>query len=175
MRKREPVPPTVPPAPLASDFVWSGETEPHAIRRKAILAAHPEIRDLFGFCWRTKYTVALAVGLQLSAAVFSSSLPLWQMLVLAWALGGTLTSNLFLAAHEVSHNLAFESPTANKLLGMVANWPIGIPFSIKFAQYHMDHHYAQARPHSHYLQLILVSPLASFAAARAARSCELSK
>eukprot|EP00976_Prorocentrum_cordatum_P080309 1183921-Prorocentrum_minimum.AAC.3 len=30
------------------DFVWSETSEPHYKRKKAILAKHPEIRDLYG-------------------------------------------------------------------------------------------------------------------------------
>jgi len=130
-------------APTSTAFARSSVEEPHAARRKAILAAHPEIRELFGPCWRTKYTVVAVVALQFAAASFARTLPLGQLLLLAWALGGLLTSNLFLAAHEVSHNLAFEEPRLNKVLGLVANAPIGVPFSIAFAKYHREHHHFQ--------------------------------
>ncbi|KAJ3477787.1 hypothetical protein NLG97_g8744 [Lecanicillium saksenae] len=48
--------------------------------------------------------------------------------------------NLFLAIHEISHNLAFKNATANRLLAIFANLPIGIPYSASFRPYHLTHH-----------------------------------
>ncbi len=36
------------PAPPATDFTWSDKGEIHAIRRRQILAQHPEIHELYG-------------------------------------------------------------------------------------------------------------------------------
>ena len=49
-----------------------------------------------------------------------------------YAIGGTANHNLFLAIHEITHNLAFKGVKKNKILAMIANWPIGIPYSVSF-------------------------------------------
>ena len=70
----------------------------------------------------------------------------WPVLVLlAWSLGGTANSNLQLAMHEISHNLAFSGTTAfgmaaNRILSIFANLPLAIPAAIAFRKYHLDHH-----------------------------------
>lgn len=139
----KPAAPGAPPAPAASDFIWSSQDAPHSERRKAILAAHPEVKELYGVCPWTKYQVVFVVALHLACASFARGLPTWQWLLLAWALGGLCTSNLFLACHELAHNLAFQKPTHNKLLGLFANLPICIPFAISFQRYHLEHHSSQ--------------------------------
>ncbi|CRK41244.1 hypothetical protein BN1708_016871, partial [Verticillium longisporum] len=54
--------------------------------------------------------------------------------------GATANQNLFLAIHEISHNLAFRSPLANRLIAIIANLPIGVPYSASFRPYHLTHH-----------------------------------
>jgi len=53
-------------------------------------------------------------------------------LLTAYIIGATANQNLFLSIHEISHNLAFRSPTANRLFAIFANLPIGIPYSAAF-------------------------------------------
>jgi sphingolipid delta-4 desaturase len=57
--------------------------------------------------------------------------------------GGTVNHTLQLAVHEVSHNLAFDSLTANRLLACFANLVTGFPSAITFTRYHMEHHQFQ--------------------------------
>merc|ERR1711865_515869 len=53
---------------------------------------------------------------------------------------GTITQSLFLAIHELAHNLFFQGTQANRLFAMVANWPIGIAYCVPFRGYHLEHH-----------------------------------
>jgi hypothetical protein len=54
----------------------------------------------------------------------------------------TANQNLFLAIHEITHNLAFKKILHNKLLAIFANLPIGIPYAMVFKRYHLEHHKA---------------------------------
>lgn len=82
----------------------------------------------------TKYVVAFVVGLQVACAVYLQSTPFWSLKfwAVAYVIGATANQNLFLAIHEISHNLAFKNATANRLLAIFANLPIGIPYSASF-------------------------------------------
>ena len=50
----------------------------------------------------------------------------------AYAVGATANQNLFLAIHEISHNLAFRSHLLNRVAAIIANLPIGVPYSAAF-------------------------------------------
>jgi hypothetical protein len=82
----------------------------------------------------TKYIVLAVVILQLSIAfLLRHTHPLsWKFVAFAYVIGGTANHNLFLAIHEVTHNLAFKGLKANKMLAIIANLPIGVPYSISF-------------------------------------------
>lgn len=82
----------------------------------------------------TKYVVLGVVLLQLTVAYFlrSTSMFDWKFLLAAYVIGGTANHNLFLAVHEITHNLAFKGIKANKMLAIVANLPIGVPYAITF-------------------------------------------
>lgn len=62
------------------------------------------------------------------------STPFWSLKfwAVAYVFGATANQNLFLAIHEISHNLAFRSPQANRLFAIFANLPISIPYSASF-------------------------------------------
>ncbi|RWW35660.1 hypothetical protein BHE74_00059380 [Ensete ventricosum] len=168
---------------MATDFFWSYTDEPHASRRKEILARYPQIRELFGpdpwaflkvkrsshFSWPAFLNLALlwqkdriwsdfslvfaliccrilptfisaVVLLQLWTATCLHDASWLKILVVAYFFGSFLNHNLFLAIHEISHNLAFSTPSYNRWLGILANLPIGVPMSVTFQKYHLEHH-----------------------------------
>ncbi|KAI9751720.1 MAG: hypothetical protein M4579_005939 [Chaenotheca gracillima] len=123
-------------------FFWSYTEEPHRTRRQAIIKAHPEVTKLCGHEPLTKYLVLAVVALQVTCATLLQNTPIlsWRFFLTAYIIGATANQNLFLAIHEISHNLAFKSGIANRLLAVFANIPIGIPYSAAFRPYHLTHH-----------------------------------
>src|ERR1043166_571712 len=87
-------------ATAALDFSWSEAPEPHAERRRELLAAHPEIRKLFGHCPRTKYICTALVAAQLLAAYELRAAPWWLIALVGYVFGGVLNHALLLAIHE---------------------------------------------------------------------------
>ncbi|KAG9190560.1 sphingolipid 4-desaturase/C4-monooxygenase [Alternaria panax] len=90
----------------------------------------------------TKYVVLLVVSVQVLCAYLLRDTPVisWPFFLTAYIVGATASQNLFLAIHEISHNLAFRSPLANRIFAVFANLPIGIPYSASFRPYHLAHH-----------------------------------
>ncbi|KAG6877356.1 hypothetical protein C0992_010190, partial [Termitomyces sp. T32_za158] len=130
-------------APLdPADFLWLMTEEPHRTRRLAIMKAHPDVTKLMGHEPLTKYLVLLVVTLQLSLALLlRHTHPLSPTFLLAaYILGGTANHNLFLAIHEITHNLAFRGIAPNRLLAVFANLPIAVPYAAAFKGYHIEHH-----------------------------------
>jgi len=125
-----------------NDFLWLMTEEPHRSRRQAILKAHPDVVKLMGHESLTKWVVLGVVLLQLATAyLLRSTRPLsLEFLLCAYVIGGTANQNLFLAIHELTHNLAFKGIKANKLLAIFANLPIGVPYCVTFKKYHIEHH-----------------------------------
>lgn len=130
---------------VRDDFHWDTTTdEPHRTRRKVIIGKYPEIKALMGHCWKTKYSTVGLVVAQFGMAYYLLD-KMWTMeyWVLSYLFGATMTHSLFLAIHEISHFLAFKAPLHNRLLAIVANLPIGIPYCAAFRGYHMEHHTLQ--------------------------------
>ncbi|UJR22151.1 hypothetical protein I4U23_025215 [Adineta vaga] len=124
------------------DFYHSYTDEPHATRRKEMLKKYPEIKQLMGHDWYMAIQVVLTVLIQIIVSILVRDSSWLKLTFIAYVIGGTINHTLSLALHELTHNLAFghSRPMANRLLGFFANLPLGVPASITFKKYHLDHH-----------------------------------
>lgn len=129
-------------AQARDDFHWEYTDEPHTTRRRQILAKHPEMKRLMGHDWRIAIQFSVTVIVQILMAYLVRNFGWTELIVLTYVVSGTLNHSLSVGLHEISHNLAFGShrPLANRLLGYMANLPMGVPAFITFKKYHRDHH-----------------------------------
>jgi len=130
-------------APPARNFSWSETDEPHATRRRLILAKYPQVTKLFGTEPKTCYITLALLAIQVSMAYALRNSPWYVILPAAYIIGGTINHSLQLAVHELSHNLCWRSQIANRITAMIANLATGFPSSMSFIRYHMDHHQYQ--------------------------------
>lgn len=125
------------------DFNWSYTDEPHATRRKLILAKYPQVKELMKTDTNFKWQVTAVVLFQFFSLFLISKIESYFGLFLcAYFLTGVLNHALMLAVHEIAHHQAFGqgSVAKNRIFGMFANLPIGAPMSVSFKKYHLDHH-----------------------------------
>lgn len=130
------------------DFYWVEWREPHLDRRREILKKHPEVKQLFGKNPYLPWSTALMVIIQVAVAlnihyVVDLKFGWLYFILLSYFVGATISHALFLAIHEITHDLAFKKTWANNLLAFIANIPIVLPYAMSFKEYHAMHHWDQ--------------------------------
>ncbi|MEZ4933061.1 MAG: fatty acid desaturase [Saprospiraceae bacterium] len=133
------------PAEPRTDYYWVEDREPHFQRRKEILKKHPEVTKLFGVDPRMKYVTVALVVVQLTVALFVGQLHWSLFLLVSYFVGATISHALFLAIHEITHDLAFKTKKYNNWLAFIANLPIVFPYAMSFKTYHALHHWDQGK------------------------------
>tara|TARA_R110000737_G_scaffold80012_1_gene112059 strand:- start:2678 stop:3631 length:954 start_codon:yes stop_codon:yes gene_type:complete len=126
-------------------FYWEKSREPHFQRRKQIMNEVPEVKKLFGTDPLLKYKAIFVLLLQLAIPVFFLPENPYLFALLVVVVGATLSQILFLAIHEITHDLAFKNPALNNVLAIIVNFPIVFPFSMAFKVYHAKHHWHQGK------------------------------
>jgi sphingolipid 4-desaturase/C4-monooxygenase len=124
--------------------------EPHRIRRRVILAKHPEIRSLFGWDPMPKYRMAAALLAQLGlAAGVAWCVPRLSRVAAAalivgvgYLVGAVLAHYGGVIIHEAAHDLCAPTKTQNRLIAIFANLPKVFPYAMTFRRHHLTHHLA---------------------------------
>jgi sphingolipid delta-4 desaturase len=123
-----------------NDFIYSDSSEPHRLRTKQILKAHPEVRSLIGKNPLSIIAIVCLVALQIGLTFFVSTQSWWIVFLIAYLVGAFIDHSLFVLIHECAHRLIFKNPIANKIAGIIANIPLVFASSISFERYHIKHH-----------------------------------
>jgi len=124
-------------------FYHSECDQPHPDRRRAILDAHPEVKQLFG---RNPWTIAvmfLILALQVANAWWMGRMGLhywWASLILAWCVGAFANHSMYVIIHEATHNLIFAKQSWNRWAAICADLPNTFPSAMGFKVYHLKHH-----------------------------------
>ncbi|KAJ3284092.1 hypothetical protein HK104_010111 [Borealophlyctis nickersoniae] len=125
------------------DIAKDNLDEPHIKRKRAILEAHPDIKELYGVDRTTGIVTAVCVSIQLALAyTFGRLYPHQNALLVAVAyfIGGTVTSMFGVIIHEATHGLCSTSLAVNRIIGLSANICIPFPIFASFRRYHLEHH-----------------------------------
>lgn len=124
------------------DYVRDTGPEPHLARTRALLKAHPEVKELFGPYPPTALITLGIVALQFAIAwaLGHYQAPWWITLVVAYVVGAVANHALLMIFHEATHNLVFRGSNANRWIGIFANFPSIIPSALAFRKYHLIHH-----------------------------------
>lgn len=133
---------------MQTDFFRMPGQDPHKARARAILAAHPEVRSLFG---RNPWTAAITVGIvaaQTIVACYLGTLGLsywWLAVLVAISVGVFANHALYVVIHDATHETVFRSRFLNRVVLVVADLPNVVPGAMGFRGYHLHHHVGRSR------------------------------
>lgn len=118
----------------------------HDERRERMLREHPALRSLTGPNRWTAVLIIVLAALQLSIGAVLARFPWWAAVIGALLVGTLVSHALGVLIHEATHDLVFTSPTANRIIAMVANIPLVFPAAMDFRGKHLKHHAHLGQP-----------------------------
>src|SRR5207253_8349983 len=124
-------------------FHQSEFDQPHPGRARAIVKAHPEVRQLMV---RNPYTALIVLSIvimQTSIAYWMGTLGFgywWLSLLIAYCVGAFANHANYGIIHDATHNLIFRNKSWNKMVAILADLPNLAPGAMGFRVYHLKHH-----------------------------------
>jgi sphingolipid delta-4 desaturase len=131
--------PSTPLGPNA-EYIRVDYHQPHWTRKKQIVEAHPEVKDLFEPDFMTFYYTLALVVFMVVLTYYVKEYSWWTIFAVAYCIGAVVDHALWVLIHDGSHNLVCKSKTGNLLFLLLANLPHVIPTSMSFRYYHLLHH-----------------------------------
>lgn len=127
---------------LTSSHIVVQRLQPHWVRRKAIMKAHPEIQELQVVRRDSALWVLAIVAIQ-TVIAYAVSLyePAWYVTFLAgYCIGAVADHAMWVLIHDLTHDAVFESRSLNNVFHLIANLPLVYPSTISFKFFHQQHH-----------------------------------
>ena len=112
----------------------------HRERAKAMVQAHPEIKELFGQNRWTAICCVLFAGAQVAIAAAIWNQPIWAVVLAAFVVGSWINMCLFNLTHECNHGLVFKKNRSNVILFTLASLPMFLPGHHTWWIEHHIHH-----------------------------------
>jgi len=125
---------------VSLDFSYDHEYNAHIRRAREIRTKYPEVRTLMG---TNPTTASWSIGLvllQWSVGYALKDVSWFWVFVAAYLLGAFVNHALYVIMHECTHNLVFQNPTHNKVLGIFGDFALVVPGAVAFRKYHLLHH-----------------------------------
>lgn len=128
---------------MQAAFFQSGFEHPHGERARAIVKAHPEVRELMT---RNPWTALIALSivvLQTCIAFWMGRLGFgywWLSFLIAYCVGAFANHANYVIIHDATHNLILRNKHLNKMIAIMADLPNLTAAAMGFRVYHLRHH-----------------------------------
>ena len=120
---------------MQTDFFQAEFDQPHPERTRAILRAHPEVRQLIGRNAFTAVIMLTVLGIQTALAFAMGRLGpgyWWLSLTVAVVFGAFMNHCMYVIIHDATHNLILKRRAWNKWIAILADLPNLVPGAIGF-------------------------------------------
>src|SRR4029453_6598052 len=124
-------------------FHQSEFDQPHPARARAIIKAHPEVRQLMV---RNPWTALIALSLVIMQTAIAYGMGTlgfgcWGLsLLVAYCRGRVPNHANYVIIHDATHNLIFRNKSWNKMVAILADLPNLTAGAMGFRVYHLKHH-----------------------------------